>query len=502
MHGIAFPTAADGSQSSTRAGAQILAAALGAMAPALARAALGETRWRRAYPRYFRLLVEHGLASTEQALRSAEAGLDAAWQTLCWAGPQGPIPLADALRAEHPPLQGRRLKGQGEAAPAPWTVPLNGQSLSGAALRANIGDWQDRGIIEASAADALRRCLVHPEWFDLSDRHLVLLGAGSEAGPLRWLMRWRANVVAVDIARPAVWARIAEAARAGNGTLTFPLRDPAAAGADEAAALQAAGADLITDTSATAAWLSAMPQKLDIGALAYQDGERHVRVSMGMNMVCDAVCKAKPDTGLAFLATPTDVFAVARETARAAMSAYAARSVASRTFQGSLHLASGERFFQPNVEGLIANANGLEYGVVDSLVIEQGPNYALAKRLQQWRALRARAAGHRVSLNVAPSTTTVSVIKNPALAAGFAGASALGVEVFEPATTNALMAALWVHDLRSSISAADPHRPLAHPYELFMDNACHGGLWRAAYVPRSALPFAAALGWVRQKTRV
>lgn len=55
-------------------------------------------------------------------------------------------------------------------------------------------------------------------------------------------------------------------------------------------------------------------------------------MGMDMDMVCDAVCKAKPDTGLAFL-------------------------------------ASGERFFQPNVEGLIANANGLEYGVVDSLLI-------------------------------------------------------------------------------------------------------------------------------------
>ena len=61
------------------------------------------------------------------------------------------------------------------------------------------------------------------------------------------------------------------------------------------------------------------------------------------------------------------------------------------------------------------------------------------------------------------------------------------------------MAALWVHDLRCDASAANPEHPLAHPYELFMDNACHGGLWRSAYLPRSALPMAAALGWVRQK---
>ena len=202
---------------------------------------------------------------------------------------------------------------------------------------------------------------------------------------------------------------------------------------------------------------------------------------MGMDMVIDAACKADPRTSVAFLATPTDVFAVTRETAKAAMAAYAHRAVASKTLQGSLHLASGDRFFHPNMERLLVSENGLEYGVVDSMVIEQGPNYALAKRLQQWRALRARASGHRVSLNVAPSTTTASVVKNPALAAGFAGAGTFGIEVFEPDATNALMAALRVHDLRFDGSAANPHKPLAHPYELFMDNACHGGLWRTAY---------------------
>jgi hypothetical protein len=105
-----------------------------------------------------------------------------------------------------------------------------------------------------------------------------------------------------------------------------------------------------------------------------------------------------------------------------------------------------------------------------------------------------------VSLNIAPSTTTASVVKNPALAAGFAGADTFGIEVFAPDTTNALMAAMWVHDLRSSESAANPALALNHPFELFMHQASHGGLWRCAYLPRTALPFAAALGWVKQRT--
>lgn len=498
--GVVFPTAPDGSRSTTRVGAQILASALAELDAADAQSALRETRWRRAYPRHFRKLIEGGLASPEAALASARAGLATARQTMCWDTGHGQTSLQEALANPGEPLQTLSLSGQGDATVAPWTVPLQGEPLAGPRLLAKIADWQARGIIDPSAAQAFERCIANPEWFDLSDRTLVLLGAGSEAGPLRWLTRWRAHVIAVDIQRPAVWQRIAGLALAGNGTLQVPVRGsgPAVAEGDW---FGRAGADLLTEAPKIAAWLRSFAGPLDVAALAYLDGERHVRVAMGMDMIVQAACQADARTSVAFLATPTDVFAVTRQTAQTAMDAYRARPVASRSFQGSLHLALGDRFFHPNVEQLIHNGSGQAYGVVDSLVIEQGPNYALAKRLQQWRAMCARADGHRVSLNVAPSTTTASVIKNPALAAGFAGASTFGIEVFEPETTNALMAALWVHDLRFDGSAANPGTPLAHPFELFMDNACHGGLWTSAYLPRSALPFAAALGWVRQRVK-
>lgn len=496
--GITFPAAPDGLRSTTRAGARILASALAELGATDSQSALQEARWRRAYPRHFRNLVEGGLASPEAALASARAGLATAWDTLRWDTGRGETSLVEALANPGEPLQTLSLRGRGDAAVVPWAVPWQGEQLAGTRLQAKIADWQARGIIEATAARAFERCIANPAWFDLSDRTLVLLGAGSEAGPLRWLTRWRANVIAVDIQRSAVWQRIADLALAGNGILHVPVRGLNAVDADGDWHAQA-GADLLTEAPNIAAWLRTFDGPLDVAALAYLDGERHVRVAMGMDMIVHATCRADARTSMAFLATPTDVFAVSRETAQAAMAAYEARPLASRTFQGSLHLAMGDRFFHPNVESLVHSGNGQAYGVVDSLVIEQGPNYALAKRLQQWRALCARADGHRVSLNVAPSTTTASVIKNPALAAGFAGASSFGIEVFDPETTNALMAALWVHDLRFDGSAANPRAPLVHPFELFMDNACHGGLWTSAYLPRSALPFAAALGWVRKR---
>jgi hypothetical protein len=235
--------------------------------------------------------------------------------------------------------------------------------------------------------------------------------------------------------------------------------------------------------------------------LGYLGGERHVRLTLAMDMVQRAACMAQPRTTLAWMATPTDCFAVPQATAQRAMTAFAARPAALRPLQAGLRLATAGRLLAPNLRACSTSADGQDAGIVDSLVLQQGPNYAMAKRLQQWRALVARHDGHRVSLNVAPSTLTASVVHNPALAAGFAGAGAFGVEVFRPETTSAMMAALWVHDLRTHGTAADPATPLRHPLELLTDNACHGGLWTLPYQPRSALPLAAAWGWLRQRWR-
>ncbi len=80
------------------------------------------------------------------------------------------------------------------------------------------------------------------------------------------------------------------------------------------------------------------------------------------------------------------------------------------------------------------------------------------------------------------------MVKNRALAAAYAGAHRFGMEVFEPGTANTLMAALLVHDLSATMTSA------AHPWEDEANHAVHGGLWRAAYDPRSVLGLAAVMG--------
>jgi hypothetical protein len=500
--GIVFPLQSDGKRSSTVVGTDIVSAALEPLNATWAKAAKSENHWRRRYPEYFYRLVEGGLKNEGLAISSAQAALNAAWDKFSFAsgstvGAETSLHEAFQHRNLSVDLHTKTIEGDSGSAPAAWRVPYKGVFLEGQALVDAISSWRDRNIMEPSAANALLACAAHPEWFDLSDRNLVLLGAGSEAGPFSWLLNWRANIYAVDLPRPQIWDRIARLSKAGNSRVFIP----------EGAA-NSLGANLTENPQSIAAWLNSFNLPMDIAAHAYADGERHVRVVMACDFVQRAVLEHGSSIGfnssLAFMATPTDTFAVPETSALASQAAYAARPLMSKGLQKSLRLASGERFFQPNIESLVSSDSALggikRYGIADSLVLEQGPNYALAKRLQQWRAIVARSHGVPVSLNVAPSTTTSSVVKNPALAAGFAGADTFGMEVFEPETTNALMAAMWVHDLRNPESSANPSVKLDHPYELFMQGANHGGLWTCAYRPRSALPFAAALGWVRRKT--
>ncbi|MBL8488445.1 MAG: hypothetical protein JNK22_15290 [Rhodocyclaceae bacterium] len=485
--GVRFVPGPDGRRSSLGAGRAILAAALEAADPGAARALREEPAWRTAYPRHIRALVRAGLEDADAATRMASAGLRAASDRLEFMRAGSVLPLAAAIEKPAAMPDTLAIRGRGDARPAPWRLPWGGRHLEGTELADRIDAWEAAGIVEPGHAAALRRVAAHPEWLDLSDRHVVMLGAAAEAGPLAWLARWRANIVAVEPRRAEVWKRMAATVEAGNGRLLAPLLP----GARD---LGQAGADLLSDTPEVAAWAAAFPEPLAVLALAYLDGERHVRVVAAMNAVIDQVVRVRPDACPAFLATSTDAFAVPEPVAARARQGHADRDGARRLGQGLLRALSAGRLFAPHYAG---PADGPR-AIADCLVIQQGPNYALAKRMQQWQALGLRAAGRRVSFNVTPSTTTRSVVKNPALAAAFRGAGAFGIEVFRPETTNAITAALLVHDLRSEHAVGNPARPLDHPLDLLAAQAGHGGLWRLPYLPRSVLPLAAALGFLRR----
>ena len=480
--GVVFPLRGSAGRSTSALGRDVVAAALrGTDAPG-SRSAQQETDWRRHYLLHFRRLLEAGLDHADDARRIAADGLAALHTQMRFVRSDGEeVGLADAFAADAlacDPLETVVVTGKG-AVDRELSLPYAGQRLRGDELRRQLDAWVVDGVIEPSCAEAVRQVAANPDWLDLSDLRLVALGAAAEMGPLRSILRWGGDVVAVDLPRAGLWRDLLAITDRYAGRMHVPTTGAKRGAGDDLS--ERAGADLLHHLPAVTDWLGRFDGRLVLGNYVYADGPLNVRVAMAVDALTSHLLSARQDIGLAFLATPTDTFAVPLEAVAQAEVKYRQRSTMGM-LRRPLRLLSGGRLLRRNY------APDSAPGICDSLVAQQGPNYALAKRLQRWRATHARTYGVPVSLKVAPPTRTRSVVKNRALAAAYAGAHFFGVEVFEPATSNTLMAALLVHDLRR------PTPPRAHPWMDEADGAAHGGLWRAPYSPRSALGLAALIG--------
>ncbi|PRZ41894.1 hypothetical protein CLV47_10720 [Antricoccus suffuscus] len=484
--------ATGGKRSTSALGRAVVADALAGPDPVGSRAVSRETDWRRGYGAHFVRLVEAGLQSQEAAVDIAQHGLESLHARMRATvrkdavANESTAPTAEGDTDDEIPLKevfaiprgGSDLQTatvQGEREPErELTIPFRGDRLKGASLDRQLDSWVERGSMEPSAAKAIREVAANPDWLAMPGRRLVVLGASAEMGPLRAALRWGVEAIAMDLPKPAVWREIIDIARDSAGTLHLPV------GADSSQIADHAGADLLSNLPGVASWLRQFDGQLVLGNYVYADGATNLRVSSAVDALTAHLLNDRDDVALAFLATPTDVFAVPTEVVEFSKKAYENRKL--RYVRPIARAVSAGRLLRRNY------APGPAPGINDSIVVQQGPNYILAKRLQRWRATAACRAGVEVSLNVAPPTRTRSVLKNRALAAAYAGAHRFGVEVFAPSTSNTLMAALLIHDLYSGTpSPQDPWRAEA-------DNAVHGGLWRGPYSPRSALGIAAALG--------
>jgi hypothetical protein len=452
VEGVQFP-AVDGERSTSAAGRAILGDAL----RAAGRPPAGEGDWRAAYVDVLRELTEH------DAPEVATAGLDSLHARLVHVRDGEERPLGEALSAT--PAHGlptTEIRGERDRV-RELAVPFEGEMLRGDALRRRLASWVERGVVEPGFAVGVEEVLDHPEWLALEDRQIVLLGAGAEMGPLEQLAAWGADVLAVDL--PSQAPRLQALARGGSGTVRTP----------------GDGADLLVALPELRAWIGEHDDGRDlvVASHVYADGGAHVRLAAA----ADALVADLPGAAYAALATPTDCYVAPDDAVREARRRWERRG-ALRPLQAPLRAASAGRLLRPAYSG--------GRRLADGLVPQQGPNYALAKRVQRWRATRAAADGRTVSLNLAPATATRSVTRHRMLLAAYLGARYFGVEVFAPATTRALMAALLVRDLHSPPAAAE---------DALARSAAHGGLWRIPYELRSALQLAAVAGLPRSLLR-
>lgn len=265
----------------------------------------------------------------------------------------------------------------------------------------------------------------------------------------------------------------------------MPLRT-----ADPTDLIEAAGVDLLREHAALLDWLTEAPGPLTVGNYVYADGALFVRVSMAFDVLFTGLRERRDDLSATYLATPADVFLVpitALDMARRRHHEEPSRLVAAGRL---VHAASRGRWFKPNyTDGAVIETPTERFGgIVNAFIVAQGPNYAMAKRLQRWRMTLARAEGLLTSVHVAPPTRTRSVHSNPMMQERQQLTAHLGIETFDPVTTETIAAAILVHDLRNPAAPANPLTPLGHPHEAFNVAANPGGRWRVPFDLNSSVP--------------
>jgi hypothetical protein len=517
--GTQFPSDGKGGRSTTIPGKRVIEAALrGCGGDAGAKAAAKverEKNWRFGYNKHYMTLVRLGCESPAAALGSARAGLGWMYDNMQFITASGE---AGAFREVVGKAKGSFetgiVRGSGSAAKLAYKVPYNGgwhpsspkpppasAVLEGASLKAQAQTWAANGIIEPDAAAALGWTA---DYFasgkSLQGAYFVMIGAGSAMGPFPKLLEMGATVVAIDIPgswgkggpRPTktLWKRLCDTARASPGALVFPLSKKQTACKDDDELYEASGCDLMGQPAEIANWLvewqATLPAdaKVVIGNYTYLDGDLHVKLALCADHCIAKLCAARKSTTVAFLCTPTDIH-VCTDEANAAARANYGSGLGSLGLELLANVGSMGKTLVKNALPPVKSASGKLINLVDGLSVAQGPNYGLAKRMQHWRACIAFEEGHTVSSMVAPSTATISVIHNKTFAWAYGGMPYFKYEVFKQETTNAVMAALLMHDALNPATTKNPKNRKANgienTLELFRTQAVHGGLWRCAY---------------------
>jgi len=502
LSGLVWPVTNDktGERGSTQTNKAIWVASVGAVDETISKKALKEKNWRYGYVKHVENNVRVSLTSTDAAVKVATEGLKTAHHLFQFIRGDKTTSVQEAMDMyTQGVFETVTIKGSGsKKGVTDLSIPYAGRrgepyylsknnrtnEIRGSELKEQLITWVANGVIEQDCADAIRLCVENPSWLDLSDHYFVLLGAGSAMGPLPLLLSLGANVIAVDIDRKPVWSKLIAMARASSGDFTFPVRSAKLDGInkktsdmsdDELASV--AGADLLNDTPEIATWVSKVcpQQRVTVGNYTYLDGALHVQLSLACDAIISKVAEKRPDLALAFLCTPTDVHCVPED----------AHTAAKKNLkEAPMWQQLCSFLLVPNpVPPVMSSDTKKNVYLVDGIVSAQGPNYILAKRLQHWRSVVEWSKGHTISSNIAPSTATASVVHNAQFAAAYGGMHLFKpMEVMYAETSNAVMGALLIHDVRNpNAPCRGGSKLIGNPLQLFQYGGFHGGTWRCGY---------------------
>lgn len=504
--GIDFPIDEKGQRSTTIVNQGAFAAAIAEVDKSASDAVLKERNWRFGYAKHVVRNVELCCESESQCVKICNAGLNYLHSKFEFVRPDGKtLSVLEAMNQIEGTFHTHEIQGTTKRDPSfEYYIPYQKfgrktvRNLKGKELIDQLDQWVAAGTIEKDARDAVANMVTNPQYHstDLKDMYFVLLGALSAMGPLRVLLELGANVIAIDINRKPVWEKLITLARNSPGRLIIPLSKPYVDIKTDDELFSAAGADLLNQAPQIARWITSLQpnKKLVIGGYAYLDSALFVRLAVAMDAIIATVLKQRKNTALAFLCSPTDVFVTddgCHEAQRKALKSLP-------FWQRLLKMVLPKRMLVPNAIKQVKSKDGETFSLVDGLAVAQGPNYALAKRLQHWRCMLARHNGHVVSTNIAPSTATVSVVHNPQFAAAYEGMGYFKpMEIVYQDLSNAIMTALLLNDVCNPKSAAHPETSLGNQVRLFSKTSCHFGIWRMAFKCGSIGEVSAMIGYCK-----
>jgi len=450
--------------------------------------ALPSNEWRHGYiPIVNRMVELQARTSPVDCLQMCQAGLKELHDTMLFRSQ----PISQAMMCETregtPSISSRVIRGNGEAKMQNPLVELpmvdetnSNKILSGDDLEQQLKIWADYGCMESDAADhasAMAKSLVTSNV--LEDKIFVLLGATSELGPALPLADWGATIVAISRPGSKLEALIDHVKNLkSNCTMVVPHLVKEVGSNDD----QQSGVDVMEYVPEVAQWIASLyPQKrLVLVPLIYLDGEANVRAVTAMDAIVSFVMQKRPDdVALAYWISPGTPHVISKDAALDAKS----------RFESSIPLWHRPFRILPSFgfqRNPISYQATTDLYVYNGLADLQGPNYALSKCIQQWRAMLYSPKfidtldspkAWAVSANVSPPARTQSMISHSTVSTWLNGISAFPpMTVFQPDTARVLMTLLLLHDLSSNQSPTD-----RHPMTLFVDNSVHGGCWRMPY---------------------
>jgi hypothetical protein len=252
------------------------------------------------------------------------------------------------------------------------------------------------------------------------------------------------------------------------------------------ASVSGAGADALMDTPEIINWLVELfkshplvtNKTLHMYSGIYLDGGMFVRASMSMEMIVSECTKRLPNhklPALLYIDTPSHAHIVAKETYHGHLK---------QQQQAPVLMKIGAMLGMIKNPTVVLSPGDKENIVVmDFLATQQGPNYALAKQLQRWRAIWSR---HSTVL-LFPDQKGRDVPKAKQLVSLTLGPAAKTESVMHSKTMAMVMALIMIRDLTSRDAMGNPEnveeevRGTNAKLNFLVENAWHGGYWRSPY---------------------